>query len=248
MTFEPEELERYARHIVLREVGGPGQAKLKSATVLVVGVGGLGCPAAQYLTAAGIGCLRLVDDDTVSLSNLQRQILFRTEDVGRPKVLAAAQTLRALNPHVLIEPEQRRLDESSAALLKGVDLVLDGSDSFATRYAVNALCVQAGIPLISGAMTQWEGQLALLDPARGGPCYACIFPKAPEPGLVPNCAEAGVVGALAGTMGTMMASAAVRRLTAAGEDDLGKLLIYDSLYPDLRRLVVKRHEGCAVCG
>lgn len=248
MSLSPEELERYARHIVLREVGGPGQARLKAAKVLVVGAGGLGCPALLYLAAAGVGTLRIADDDTVSLSNLQRQVLFATEDVGRPKVEAAADALHRLNPHVTVEAHAERLTDETAHLLDGIDLILDGTDTFASRQTTNALAVRAGIPLISAAMTQWEGQLALYHPAKSGPCYACIFPEPPAPGLAPSCAEAGILGALAGTMGSLMASAALRHLTGAGEDDRGTLLIYDALYPSLRRIKINRRAGCPVCG
>ena len=171
MTLGPDELNRYARHIVLREIGGPGQAKLAASAVLVVGAGGLGSPALLYLAAAGIGRLAIVDDDAVSLSNLQRQVLHRTSDIGRPKTESARAALSALNPHVRIETHACRLDAAAAAdLVRAADLVLDGCDNFETRYAVNAACVAAEVPLISGALSQWEGQLALFDPARGGPC------------------------------------------------------------------------------
>ena len=248
MSLSPEELERYARHIVLREVGGPGQARLKAAKVLVVGAGGIGCPAVLYLAAAGVGTLHIADDDTVSLSNLQRQVLFGTADVDRPKVEAAADAIARLNPHVTVEAHAERLTHNTARLLNGIDLILDGTDTFASRQTINALAVRAGLPLISAAMTQWEGQLALYDPARHGPCYACVFPEAPAAGLAPSCAEAGILGALAGTMGSLMASAALRHLTDAGEDDRGTLLIYDALYPDLRRIKIARRADCPVCG
>ncbi|MEL6584207.1 MAG: HesA/MoeB/ThiF family protein [Pseudomonadota bacterium] len=248
MSFSPEELERYARHIVLREIGGPGQAKLKAARVAVVGAGGLGCPALQYLAAGGVGQITIIDNDVVSLSNLQRQILFATGDVGRPKAEVAAERLTALNPNVEAVPQIARLTDETSAMLDDVDLVLDGSDNFTTRYLVNRLCVARSIPLISAAMTQWEGQIGLFDPARGGPCYECVFPEAPADGLAPSCAEAGILGALAGVVGSMMAAAALRHITGAGEDDRGTLLIYDALYPSMRRLKVAKRDDCPVCG
>lgn len=244
----PEELERYARHIVLREIGGPGQRRLRAAQVLVVGAGGLGCPALAYLAAAGVGRITLVDDDAVSLSNLQRQILFGTADIGRPKVAAAAEALARLNPGVAVEPLPLRLGPANAAgLLAGHDLVLDGSDNFATRYLVNAACVAARVPLVAAAMAQWEGQISLWDPARGGPCYACVFPEAPAPGLAPACAEAGVVGALPGVMGSMMALEAVKAIARAGASLRGRLLIYDGLWAETRSIRVRARQDCSAC-
>lgn len=244
----PEELERYARHIVLREIGGPGQRRLGAARALVVGAGGLGCPALAYLAAAGVGRITLVDDDTVSLSNLQRQILFASDDVGRPKVEAAAAALARLNPHVDVKPLALRLDPgNAAALLAGQDLVLDGSDNFATRYLLNAACVAAGVPLIAAAMAQWEGQIGLWDPARGGPCYRCVFPEAPAPGLAPDCAEAGVVGALPGVLGAMMALEAVKLIARAGAPLRGRLLIYDGLWAETRSIRLRPRTDCPDC-
>ncbi len=249
MTLSPEEIERYARHIVLREVGGPGQRRLGAARVLVVGAGGLGCPALLYLAAAGVGTLGVIDDDVVSLSNLQRQVLFSTADVGRPKVLVAAEALGRLNPHVTVEAMEGRLEAAgAAALVAGWDLALDGSDNFATRHAVNAACVAAGRPLLAAAMSQWEGQIALWDPARGGPCYACVFPEAPAAGLAPACAEAGIVGALPGVMGSMLALEAIKLLAGAGEGLRGRLAIFDGLHGESRRLGTRAREDCAVCG
>lgn len=247
MNFSAQELERYARHIVLREVGGAGQARLKASRILVVGAGGLGCPALLYLAAAGVGRLRFIDDDSVSLSNLQRQILYQTDHIGNPKVFAAAETLKALNPEIALEPLNTRLSETNTDPLEDIDLVLDGSDSFETRQLVNKLCVQRQIPLVSAAISQWEGQLGLFDPAQGGPCYACVFPQAPADGLAPDCAEAGVLGALAGIMGSMMAAAALRYLTNAGRNDRGTLLIYDAAYPDLRKIKIHPRKGCQIC-
>ncbi len=245
----PEELERYARHIVLHEIGGPGQQKLLAAKVLVVGAGGLGSPALMYLAAAGVGTLGVVDDDVVSLSNLQRQVLHDTESVGQAKTASAAQALARINPLVTVQPHETRLNEGNAAdILGDYDLILDGSDNFATRYLVNETCVRLKKPLIAAAMSQWEGQISLYDPATSGPCYACIFPEAPADGLVPSCAEAGIMGALAGVIGSMMATEAIKYITGAGQTLQGEMLIYDALYADARKLKLKRRDDCAVCG
>jgi molybdopterin/thiamine biosynthesis adenylyltransferase len=249
VTLSPEALERYARHIVLREVGGPGQRRLGAARVLVIGAGGLGSPVLAYLAAAGVGALGVVDDDDVSLSNLQRQVLFDTEDVGAPKVEAAAAAIRRINPHVGVEPIRTRVDAGNAAALIGrYDLVLDGSDNFPTRYGVNAAAVATRRPLVAAAMSQWEGQIGVYDPTRGGPCYACVFPEPPAPGLAPSCAEAGVVGALPGVMGSMMALEAIKLLTGAGEPLRGRLLVFDGLYGETRTIAARPLPGCSVCG
>ena len=248
-TFSPAELDRYARHIVLREVGGPGQKRLKGARVLVVGAGGLGSPALLYLAAAGVGRIGVVDDDTVSSSNLQRQVIHTDARIGQPKVFSAEAAMKALNPFVEVRPYNRRLTEGDApALFAEHDLILDGSDNFDTRYMVNAAAVAAGKPLISAAITQWEGQISLYDPARGAPCYACIFPERPADGLAPACSVAGVMGALPGVVGAMMAVEAIKEITGAGEGLRGRMLIYDALYAEARGIVLKRNPGCAVCG
>lgn len=249
MALNDEELERYARHIVLREIGGPGQARLRRASIAVVGAGGLGSTALLYLAAAGIGALRLIDDDAVSLSNLQRQVLFRTEDVGAPKTERAAVALRSLNPGVMPEPVETRLaEENAVGLLSGVDLILDGSDSFATRRLVNRTAVALRTPLLSGAIGAWEGQIALFDPASGGPCYHCLFPNDPPPGSTPACSDAGVVGALAGVVGSMMALEAVKHIARAGETLAGRLMIYDALHAESRVIRIARRPDCEVCG
>lgn len=248
MSLTPDELQRYARHIVLHEVGGPGQARLRAAKVLVVGAGGLGSPALLYLAAAGVGQLTIVDDDTVGLSNLQRQVLHGTPDVGRPKIESARDALARLNPHVKVDIRPIRLDAANGAeLVAGHDLVLDGCDSFATRHDVNAVCVATGVPLLAAAMTQWEGQISLYHPATGAPCYACIFPDAPAEGLAPSCAEAGVIGALPGVMGSMMALEAIKHIARAGTGLAGVMLIYDALHSETRRFRITRQPGCAVC-
>ncbi len=247
-SFSSEELRRYARHIMLREIGGPGQKALRDARVLVVGAGGLGAPALLYLAAAGVGRIGIVDDDTVELSNLQRQIIHRTAAVGAPKVSSAADTIAALNPHVVTVRHQLRLDaQSGRALIEDYDLVLDGSDNFDTRYLVNRLAAQAGIPLIAAAITQWEGQISLYDPAHGAPCYECIFPTRPAPGMVPSCAEAGVAAPLPGVLGSMMALEAVKWITGAGQSLAGRMLIFDGLWGDTRSFRLSRREDCPVC-
>ena len=244
---DPEVLERYARHIVLREIGGPGQAKLRKASVLIVGAGGLGAPAALYLAGAGVGRIGLVDPDTVSLSNLQRQIIYRTSDAGRPKGLAAAEALRALNPLIDVQAMRYRVTAEDLDLLADYDLVLDGTDSFEDRAAINAACVAAGVPLIAGSISQWEGQLSSYDPASGGPCFACIFPDAPAPGLALPCAEAGVVGPLPGVIGSMMALEAIKQITGAGRDMKGQMLVYDGLYGETRTIRMARRPDCPIC-
>lgn len=247
------ELDRYARHIVLRELGGQGQRRLKAARVLVVGVGGLGSPLLLYLAAAGVGRITVADDDAVGLSNLQRQVLFTTADVGRPKAEAAADRLAALNPHVTVTPLARRIVDGDTDVIGAHDLVLDGTDSFAARAAVNAACVRAGVPLIAGAMAQWEGQVALYDPARGAPCLACVFPEPPAPGLALSCAEAGVVGALPGVVGSLMALEAIKELAGIPQNGTGaglrgRMLILDGLWGDTRTVSLPRRPGCPVCG
>ncbi|PWJ16166.1 HesA/MoeB/ThiF family protein [Jannaschia seohaensis] len=247
--FTPVELERYARHIVLREIGGPGQRKLKAAKVLVVGAGGLGSPALLYLGAAGIGTIGVIDDDVVDLSNLQRQIIHTDDRTGQPKVFSAQAALAALNPHVTVRPYHRRLTpEIAEDLFSDYDLILDGSDSFATREIVNRAAVATGKPVVAGAITQWEGQITIYDPAGGAPCLACLFPEAPAPGLAPSCAEAGVVGALPGIVGSAMAMEAIKEITGAGTPLRGALLTWDGLDADARRIKVARRADCPVCG
>jgi molybdopterin/thiamine biosynthesis adenylyltransferase len=247
-TFSPEELNRYARHIMLREIGGPGQKALKNARVLVIGAGGLGSPALLYLAAAGVGCIGVMDGDVVDASNLQRQIIHKDKGIGLAKVQSAREAILALNPYVTVRPYQRRFDEQTAAVLQDYDLVLDGSDNFDTRYLVNKMAAKAGVPLISAAITQWEGQISLYDPAHGTPCYECIFPDRPAPGLVPTCAEAGVAAPLPGVIGAMMAMEAVKHLTRAGLTLRGRLLIHDALYAETRVIEITRRPDCAVCG
>ena len=230
-----DELERYARHIVLREVGGPGQAALKEAAVLVIGAGGLGAPALMYLAAAGVGALGVVDDDVVSLSNLQRQIIHTTPDVGRRKVDSAADQIHALNPHVRLAAHATRLNAGNAmALIGGYDLVLDGSDNFETRYLVADACFLAAKPLITAALGVFDGSLTTIRAherdadGRPNPTYRCLFPEPPPPGTVPACAEAGVLGALAGVIGSMAALEVIREIVGFGEGLVGRLVMVDA--------------------
>ncbi|SLN53321.1 putative adenylyltransferase/sulfurtransferase MoeZ [Aquimixticola soesokkakensis] len=246
--LEAADLTRYARHILLREIGGMGQKRLQEARVLVVGAGGLGSPVIQYLAAAGVGTLGVIDDDVVEGSNLQRQVIHTPADIDLPKVFSATRSVAAQNPSVVVKPYNRRFDASTAALVQDYDLVIDGTDTFETRYAVNAACVAGGVALISGAIGQWEGQVSLFHPASGGPCYQCLFPQAPAAGLAPSCAEGGVVGPLPGVIGTMMALEAVKHLTGAGDTLAGRLLIWDGLYAENRVIKIARRADCACCG
>jgi molybdopterin/thiamine biosynthesis adenylyltransferase len=244
MSFSDEEVERYARHLVLREIGGPGQQALKAARVLLVGAGGLGAPAALYLAAAGVGRIGLVDPDTVSLSNLQRQVLYGVDDVRALKVGTAVRRLWEINPHVVVEPIAQRLDEANArALVAAHDLVLDGTDDFATRFAVNAACVAEGRTLVSGAIGRWTGQVGVF---AGRPCYRCLVPETPPD--AETCAMVGVVGALAGVIGSMMALEAVKLIAHAGEPLAGRLMIYDALAAEVRTVRLGPDPHCPVCG
>ncbi len=246
--FSETELDRYARHIVLRELGGPGQKRLKQARVLVIGAGGLGAPALQYLAAAGVGTIGVIDDDLVENANLQRQVIHADAAIGTPKVFSAQKAMQAQNPFVSVHPYHRRLNEDVAAdLFADYDLILDGTDNFETRYLANRVAAAQDKPLISGALSQWEGQLSVFDPARGGPCYQCVFPQAPAPGLAPSCAQAGVVGPLPGVVGAMMAVEAVKLITGAGEVLRGDMLIYDALYGETRKIRLKKRPDCPVC-
>ncbi|MFT3728456.1 MAG: ThiF family adenylyltransferase [Terricaulis sp.] len=273
MSFSDDERERYVRHIMLKEIGGPGQQRLKNATVAIVGAGGLGAPAALYLAAAGIGKLRIIDHDTVSLSNLQRQILYRGADVGALKVERAQETLQALNPNVQVEAIAARLTGppapspasagdagegaggpvDAAELLEDATLVLDGTDDFATRFAVNAACHQLSIPLISGAVGRWQGQVATfksgptkhLPPDQRLPCYRCFVPEIPPD--ADTCAQVGVVGALTGVIGSLIALEAIKEITGAGESLAGRVLLYDGLTAQSRTVALHHDPACPVC-
>lgn len=244
MGFSPEEVERYARHLILSEIGGPGQQALARATVVMVGAGGVGGPAALYLAAAGVGTLRILDPDTVALSNLQRQIQFDTADVGRSKVAATAARLTAVNPHVTVEPVAEAVTpDNAAALIAGADIVLDGTDDFAVRHAINAACVATGVPLVSGALGRWSGQVAVFE---GRPCYRCLVPEVPAD--AETCARVGVVGALAGVIGAMAALETIKRITGAGEPLTGRLMLYDGLSAVSRTVSITADPDCPVCG
>ncbi|MEP5154987.1 molybdopterin-synthase adenylyltransferase MoeB [Planktotalea sp.] len=248
-TFSETELDRYARHIVLREIGGPGQKKLKNAKVLVIGAGGLGAPALQYLAAAGVGTIGVIDDDVVENANLQRQVIHRDDGIGTPKVFSAMEAMLAQNPHIEVRPYHRRLDEDSASeLFAEYDVILDGTDNFDTRYLSNRTAMALGLPLVSGALSQWEGQLSIFDAANGAPCYQCIFPQAPAPELAPSCSEAGVIGPLPGVVGAMMAQETIKLITGAGAVLRGEMLIYDGLYGETRKMTLKPRADCPVCG
>lgn len=244
MSFSEDEIERYARHLVLSEVGGPGQQSLKRARVAVVGLGGVGGPAALYLAAAGVGQLVLIDDDAVALSNLQRQVQFGMADVGAPKVEAAKARLAGINSHVTVETVQTRLTpDNAASLVADADVVIDGTDDFETRFAVNAACMSTGVPLVSGALGRWSGQVGVF---AGRPCYQCLVPEAPPE--AETCARVGVIGALAGVVGSMAALEAIKILIGAGQALTGRLMLYDGLKGTARTVTVAADPACAVCG
>jgi sulfur-carrier protein adenylyltransferase/sulfurtransferase len=246
--LDTADLRRYARHLTLPEVGREGQERLRAARVLVVGVGGLGSPAALYLAAAGVGTLGLVDFDAVEESNLQRQILFGQSDVGKPKLAVAADRLRAAHPRLAVELHDVRLDRSNALDIVGrYDIVLDGSDNLPTRYLVNDACVLTGRPDVYGSIFRFEGQVSLFWGERG-PCYRCLFPEPPPPALVPSCAEGGVLGVLPGVIGTLQASETIKWIVGAGELALGRLVIFDALGLRFRELRVRKDPDCPVCG
>lgn len=245
MSFSAEETLRYQRQLGLAGFGPDAQDRLRRGTVLVVGAGGLGCPALLYLAAAGVGRLVVIDSDQVEVSNLQRQVLYATGDAGRPKALAAAERLRALNPHVVVEPHVARLSRANAlALVSSADVVLDGSDNFATRYLVNDACALAGRPFVYGAIQGFEGQVAVFNHA-GGPDYRDLFPAPPPPGAAPSCAEAGVLGVLPGLVGTLQANEVIKLLARIGEPLSGKLLLLDALSMATRTLRLSRSPGRA---
>ena len=243
-----EELTRYARHVVLPDVGIDGQRRLKGARVLCVGAGGLGSPAAMYLAAAGIGTLGIVDDDAVDASNLQRQILHDSAGLGRPKVESARDRLKAINPNVSVEMHRVRLTSANALDILGrYDVVLDGADNFPTRYLVNDACVLLGKPNAFGAVFRFEGQASVFA-TKSGPCYRCIYPEPPPPGLVPSCAEAGVFGVLPGIVGTIQATETIKLVLGVGETLAGRLLVYDAMRMAFRELKVPKDPDCPVCG
>ncbi|MDB4233064.1 HesA/MoeB/ThiF family protein [Amylibacter sp.] len=242
------ELDRYSRHILLREIGGQGQSKLRKAKVLVVGAGGLGSPILSYLAAAGVGTIGVIDDDLVSLSNLQRQVLFDEDHLDYPKVFAAKDKIKKLNPFIDILPFNRRLTTLEAELLFiEFDLIVDGSDNYSTRQVVNLACVKLNKPLVSGAISQWEGQVSIFNETKNSACYACIFPIEPADGLAPNCAEGGVMGALPGIIGSVMASEVIKKITGAGVNLTNKLMIFDALNNEFSKINIKKNIDCKIC-
>jgi adenylyltransferase/sulfurtransferase len=246
--LSPEELRRYGRHLVLPEVGLEGQRRLKAARVLLVGAGGLGSPVALYLAAAGVGTLGIVEPDVVEESNLQRQVLHGTRDVGRKKLASAQDRLRDVNPHVALELHDTRLEAGNALeLFRRHDLVVDGTDNFATRYLVNDACVLTGRPNVYGSVHRFEGQASLFCTAEG-PCYRCLYPEPPPPGLVPSCAEGGVLGVLPGLLGLVQATEAVKWILGIGESLAGRLLLVDALSMQLRTVRLRRDPRCPACG
>ena len=247
-TLSPEEIKRYSRHFLLPEVGEAGQAKLLDAKVLCIGAGGLGSPAAMYLAAAGVGRLGIVDFDVVDYSNLQRQLLHTTNDVGRTKLESAKNKVNALNPHVQVETYDQALSsENAMRLFKGYDVILDGTDNFPTRYLVNDACVLSGIPNAYGSIFRFEGQASVFA-TKDGPCYRCLYPEPPPPGLVPSCAEGGVLGVLPGVIGVIQATEAIKVMIGIGEPLIGRFLIYDALKMRFRELKLRRDPDCPVCG
>jgi adenylyltransferase/sulfurtransferase len=250
LDFTEDEIRRYSRHILLQDVGGIGQAKLKAARVLVVGAGGLGSPLSLYLAAAGVGTIGIVDHDRVEISNLQRQIAHTTDRIGEQKALSAARAARAINPEVHVEPYNVRLDADNVLdLISRYDLVCDGTDNFATRFLLADACVLARRTLVSAAVLRFEGQLSVFKPHlhEGGPCYRCLYPEAPPEGTVPSCSEAGVLGAVTGVMGTLQATEALKEILGVGESLSGKLLIWDALASRFRTVRLRADPHCALC-
>lgn len=251
LDFSEAEIQRYSRHILLPEVGGTGQAKLRDARVLIVGAGGLGSPALLYLAAAGVGTIGIVDNDCVELSNLQRQIAHTTARIGTPKVQSAAEAARAINPEVRVETHAIRLTPDNAmALIESYDLVCDGTDNFATRFLVADACVLAHRTLVSAAVLRFEGQLSVFKPHAdpASPCYRCLFPEPPPPGVVPSCSEAGVLGAVTGVMGTLQTTETLKEILGIGESLAGRLLIWDAMTSRFRTVRVPRNPHCLLCG
>jgi molybdopterin/thiamine biosynthesis adenylyltransferase len=249
MDFSEDEIRRYARHILLDEVGGAGQARLRAARVLIVGVGGLGSPLALYLAAAGIGTIGLADDDRVELSNLQRQIAHGTSSIGLTKTQSARAAMAALNPAVAIVAHECRVGAANAPeIVSAYDIVCDGTDNFESRFAVADACYQTGRTLVSAAVLRFEGQLATFRRGQDLPCYRCLYPAPPPPGLVPSCAEAGVLGTVTGVMGTLQATEVMKEILGIGETLAGRLLIWDALAMRFRVVRLRRDPACPLCG
>ena len=248
MGLNEERIERYSRQILLPEVGGKGQEKLLASRVLIVGVGGLGSPIASYLTGAGVGTLGIVDSDEVELSNLHRQMIYSSDDIGKKKVMTAQSRLQRMNPDVKVVSYALRLtSENIMEIIKDYDMVLDGSDNFPTRYLVNDACVLAKKTLVFGAFFRYEGQAMVVKPGEG-PCLRCLFPEPPPPGLIPSCQEAGVLGALAGVIGLIQATETLKLILGIGEPLVSKFILFDALQMNLTKLNVRRNEDCPVCG
>jgi molybdopterin/thiamine biosynthesis adenylyltransferase/rhodanese-related sulfurtransferase len=241
------ERERYARHLVLPEIGEEGQEKLKSASVLVIGAGGLGSPVSMYLAAAGVGRIGLADFDKVDVTNLHRQILYGTSNVGMPKLEAASNRLRDLNPEIKIETHAAITSENALEIFRKYDVIADGTDNFPTRYLVNDACVLAGKPNVYGSIFRFDGQASVFF-AKQGPCYRCLYPEPPPPNLVPSCAEGGVLGVLPGVIGTIQATETIKLITGVGEPLIGRLLLFDALRMEFRQLRLKKDPNCAICG
>jgi molybdopterin/thiamine biosynthesis adenylyltransferase len=250
LSFSRAELQRYSRHILLREVGAIGQAKLRAARVLIVGAGGLGSPLALYLAAAGVGTLGLVDHDALELSNLQRQVAHSTARIGENKAASVAETLKALNPEVAVDIHARRMDAAAARdLIPRYDVICDGTDNFETRFLLGDACQLLGKPLVSAAVLRFEGQLSVFHGHDGtNPCHRCLHPEPPPPGLVPTCSEAGVLGAVTGVMGTLQATEVLKLILGIGDPLIGKLLLWDALDARFRTVRLKRDLACALCG
>ena len=245
--FTPEQVRRYSRHIIMPQVGGKGQRELLNAKVALIGAGGLGSPAALYLAAAGVGTLGIVDFDQVDITNLQRQILHHTHDIGRPKVVSATETIADINPDVQVIQHRVQLNSQNAlAVLKPYDIVVDGSDNFPTRYLVNDACVMLGKPCVHGSIFLFEGQASTFVPGQG--CYRCLYPTPPPPGMVPSCAEAGVLGVLPGIVGTIQAVETIKLILGLGKSLSGRLLLLDALGMEFRQVQVRRNPDCPVCG
>ncbi|NIO76581.1 MAG: molybdopterin-synthase adenylyltransferase MoeB [Armatimonadetes bacterium] len=248
MEFTEEQIERYSRHIILPEVGGKGQRRLLDAKVLIVGAGGLGSPTGLYLAAAGVGTIGVADSDAVEMSNLQRQLLHSTPDLGRQKCLSAKETMEAINPDVSVVPHDVRLTSANILdIIAGYDVVVDGSDNFPTRYLVNDACVMARKPLSHAGILRFEGQVTTIIPGEG-PCYRCLYPDPPPPGLVPSCQEAGILGAVAGVVGTIQAGEVLKLILGIGDTLVGRLLLYNALEVTFREMRIARHSDCPVCG
>ncbi|MDA8241801.1 MAG: molybdopterin-synthase adenylyltransferase MoeB [Nitrospiraceae bacterium] len=248
MDFTDDQLMRYSRHIILPEVGGKGQAKIAKAKVFIIGAGGLGCPVGYYLTAAGVGTIALIDNDTVEMSNLQRQIAHSVQTIGMPKVESAKKTFEALNPDVNVVAIQKRISKDNIIdLIRDYDIVVDGSDNFPTRYLVNDACFMARKPLVTGAILRFEGQVTTILPGDG-PCYRCLFEEPPPPGLVPSCQEAGVLGVLPGVIGGLQATEVLKLILGKGDVLKGELLMYNALKTTFRKVRVPKNPSCPLCG